>query len=110
MNGLLFARYNPRRRRTGVMCEEVAGKVTGNAQKVIYCEEARRLLEAFGEAVHELIKLHETQFLAIVEGDSNAGRFDLLAHDALERKQNAKYAYLEHLEAHGCSQTETHHS
>ena len=92
------------------MCEEVAGNVAGRAQNVIYCEEARRLLEAFGEAVHELIKLHKQQFLALVEGDSDAGRFDLLAHDALERKQNAKYAYLGHLETHGCSQTETHHS
>lgn len=74
-------------------------------QRVIYCPEAQRLLDAFGEAVHELVRLHELQFLAIVDGDSDAGRFDLLAHDAIERKHNAKYAYLEHLHAHGCSKT-----
>jgi hypothetical protein len=68
-----------------------------------YCEEAERLLKAFGEAVRDLITLHEQQFQSIVEGDSSAGRFDLLSHEANERKQNAKYAYLQHLETHGCS-------
>ena len=69
----------------------------------IFCAEAKRLLEMFGEAVQALVKLHENQFLAIVEGDSDAGRFDLLIHDANERKQNAKYAYMAHLDSHGCS-------
>jgi hypothetical protein len=71
----------------------------------IYCEEARRLLKAFGAAVHELVKLNGEQSLAIVEGDLTANRFDLLIHYANEKKQNAKYAYLTHLEQHGCSQT-----
>jgi hypothetical protein len=69
----------------------------------VYCEEARHLLDAFGETVQALVKLHEQQFLAIVEGDSTANRFDLLIHDANEKKQNAKYAYMTHLELHGCS-------
>jgi hypothetical protein len=73
------------------------------ASQVIYCAEAQSLLEAFGETVQELVKLHEQQFLAIVEGDSDAGRFDLLIHYANERKLNAKYAYLSHVETHGCS-------
>ncbi len=60
--------------------------------------EAQRLLEAFGEAVQELVKLHEQQFLAILDGDSDASRFDLLIHYANEKKQNAKYAYLQALE------------
>ncbi|MDP9055394.1 MAG: hypothetical protein M3N93_14010, partial [Acidobacteriota bacterium] len=53
--------------------------------------------------VQEVVSLHEQQFHAIVDGDSNAGRFDLLIHDANEKKQNAKYAYLNHLHRHGCS-------
>jgi hypothetical protein len=69
----------------------------------IYCKEARRLLDAFGQAVHELVQLHEQQFLAIVAGDSTANRFDLLIHDANEKKQNSKYAYMTHLDVHGCS-------
>jgi hypothetical protein len=68
-----------------------------------YCGEAQRCLEAFAEAVQELMQLHEQQFLAILEGDRDAGRFDLLTHFANEKKQNAKYAYLQHLETHGCS-------
>src|SRR5882724_2451883 len=72
-------------------------------QSVVYCETARRLLDMFGEAVQAVLILHEQQFLAIVEGDSNASRFDLLIHDAMETKQTAKYAYLNHLDSHGCS-------
>jgi hypothetical protein len=74
------------------------------ASKLLYCEDARRLLEVFGEMVQELVKLHELQFLSIVEGDSEASRFDLLIHYANEKKLDAKYAYLHHVETHGCSQ------
>jgi|HubBroStandDraft_6_1064221.scaffolds.fasta_scaffold441662_2 hypothetical protein len=68
-------------------------------------DDAQCLLEAFGEAVQELVKLHELQFLAILDGDSNASRFDLLIHYANERKQNAKYAYLQRLETQVAGQT-----
>jgi hypothetical protein len=67
------------------------------------CEEVRRLLDAFGVAVQELMQLHEQQFLAVVDGDHEAGRFDLLIHDANQRKQNAKYALIAHVDTHGCS-------
>jgi hypothetical protein len=72
----------------------------------ILCEEGKRLLDAFGAAVQNLVKLHELQFLEVVEGDLSANRFDLLIHDANEKKQNAKYAYMTHLEKHGCSSNE----
>ena len=67
------------------------------------CTEQRRLLDLFGEAVQELLLLHEQQFLAIVAGDLESHRFDLLIHMANEKKQQAKYAYLHHVETHGCS-------
>lgn len=67
------------------------------------CEEHRRLLDDFGVAVKELLHLHEQQFLAIVQGDSECNRFDLLIHMANEKKQKAKYAYMRHVESHGCS-------
>lgn len=68
-----------------------------------FCGEAKRLLDVFGSAAQELIKLHEQQIMAVVEGDLDANRFDILIHSANEKKQNAKYAYMGHLEQHGCS-------
>lgn len=69
----------------------------------VYCEEARRLLDVFGQAVQELVQLHELQFLAIVDGDPDCNRFDVLIHMANERKMAAKYEYIRHVEEHGCS-------
>jgi hypothetical protein len=68
-----------------------------------YCRESRDLLDAFGEAVQELLLLHEQQFQATVAGDTHSDRFDMLIHMANERKHHAKYAYLRHLGTHGCS-------
>jgi len=87
------------------MCEEGAkkdGKWQGSPG---YCDTARQLLESFGDTVQAVVSLHEQQFQAIVSGDANAGRFDVLIHEANERKQNAKYAYLNHLHHHGCAST-----
>lgn len=67
------------------------------------CEEHDRLLSEFGAAVRELLDLHQQQFQAIVEGDAESSRFDVLIHMANEKKQWAKYAYLRHVDAHGCS-------
>ncbi len=69
----------------------------------LVCEEQRHLLDEFGAAVQELLLLHEHQFLAIVQGDTECNRFDLLIHMASEKKAHAKYAYLRHVESHGCS-------
>ncbi len=66
------------------------------------CDEHRRLLGEFGTAVRDLLRLHEQQFLAITQGDPECNRFDLLIHMANEKKQLAKYAYISHLESHGC--------
>ena len=68
-----------------------------------YCQEARHLLDAFGETVLELTKLHEEQFQSIVGGDLDSARFDDLIFMANEHKHEAKYAYLHHLETHKCS-------
>jgi len=70
---------------------------------IIYCQEARELLDALGETIRDLIKLHEEQFQSLVGGDLDSTRFDPLIHMANERKHKAKYAYLHHLEIHGCS-------
>jgi hypothetical protein len=70
---------------------------------LIYCQQAKELLNALSEAIRELIKLHEEQFQSLLGGDLDSTRFDPLVHRANERKQNAKYAYLQHVETHGCS-------
>jgi hypothetical protein len=75
----------------------------GAAGSTAYCEEARSLLDEFAEAVRDLVQLHELQFQAIVEGDPDCGRFDVLIHMANEKKMDAKYSYIRHLEEHGCS-------
>jgi len=67
------------------------------------CEEHDRLLGEFGAAVREILELHHQQFQAIVEGDAESSRFDVLVHMANEKKQLAKYAYLRHVDTHGCS-------
>jgi hypothetical protein len=66
------------------------------------CGEHNRLLDEFGGAVKAVLDLHEQQFLSIVDGEDDFCRFDVLIHIANERKQEAKYAYLRHVEAHGC--------
>jgi len=70
---------------------------------LIYCQQARELLDAFGETVQALIRLHEEQFQSTVSGDLDSTRFDDLIHMANQKKHEAKYAYLHHLETHGCS-------
>jgi len=67
------------------------------------CAEARALLELYAEAVEQVLLLQQMQFRDVVAGDGSALRFDLLIHDANEKKSNAKYAYLTHLHVHGCA-------
>ncbi len=85
------------------MSGEKVGVSRQNPITFAYCEVAKILLDAFAQAARSVTVLHEQQFRAIVEGDPDAGRFDLLIHEALEQKQNAKYAYINHLESHRCS-------
>ena len=73
------------------------------AASLIYCRQAEGLLEALAAVIHELVKLHVDQFQAVIDGDPDSSRFDDLIHMANQRKQDAKYTYLEHLSAHGCS-------
>ncbi|MEI9973308.1 MAG: response regulator [Ignavibacteriota bacterium] len=66
------------------------------------CQERCRLMENLARTVKELLGLHEDQFRAIVQGDPECSRFDLLIHMANEKKQQAKYAFVRHVESHGC--------
>lgn len=67
-----------------------------------FCEEKLRLMEDFLSAATDLVTAHNEQVRALIEDDPEFNRFDLVIHMATERKRRAKYAYLAHLEHHGC--------
>ena len=69
---------------------------------LLYCDEAKKILDAFAQATRDLVRLHEEQFRAVVAGDLESTRFDALIRVVNERKCHAKYTYLDHLETHGC--------
>lgn len=70
--------------------------------KTSFCEEKLRLMEDFLAASTDLVTAHNEQVRAFIDDDPEFSRFDLLIHVATERKRWAKYAYLTHLENHGC--------
>jgi hypothetical protein len=70
--------------------------------KTTICNEKLRLIEDFMSAATDLVAAHNDQVKALVEDDRDFNRFDVLIHLAAERKWQAKYAYLIHLEKHGC--------
>lgn len=70
--------------------------------KTAFCEEKLRLMEEFLAAATDLVTAHNEQVQALIENDPEFSRFDLLIHLAAERKRKAKYAYMAHLEQHGC--------
>lgn len=72
-------------------------------ERLTYCAEAHKLLDAFADAARQVIRIQERQIRAVALGEPDISRFDVLMHYALEGKQKAKYAYLEHLEEHHCS-------
>jgi hypothetical protein len=68
----------------------------------LFCEEKYRLLNDFLYAVRELNRLHTEQTHAVIRGDRDFTRFDILIYAAQERKESAKYAWIAHVEGHGC--------
>jgi hypothetical protein len=79
--------------------DEISGGSTG--PEIFLCVEKRRLLEAFTETVHQVMLLQQQQVTDILTND-DFSRFDVLLHMANEKKEEAKYAYLQHVEEHGC--------
>jgi len=85
---------------------ESGGKRLDRAQKdgLGYCREKHRLLDDFLEAIHELNVLHRQQVEAVIEGDVDFTRFDILLHEAQEKKDARKYAWILHVETHLCAE------
>ncbi len=74
----------------------------GIIPEIGFCEEKMRLLREFLEAIHELNTIQAQQTRAVIEGDPDFGRFDVLLHMAQEKKEMAKYAWMSHVESHQC--------
>ena len=66
------------------------------------CTERICHMKLFLDAIRELTMLQNDQAKAVIEGDADFARFDLLIHMANEKKDHAKYALLFHIEQHGC--------
>jgi hypothetical protein len=48
--------------------------------------------------------LQNQQTQAVIAGDPDFTRFDVLLHIAQEKKEMAKYAWMGHIEAHQCGE------
>jgi hypothetical protein len=59
-------------------------------------------LNKFLVAIQDVVALNDQQTRAIIEGDPDFARFDLLMGMATRQKNAAKSAWLKHIEAHGC--------
>jgi hypothetical protein len=82
------------------------GTHESRGSQVLLCNEKYRLLRELVRTIHELNTLQSQQTRAIIDEDPDFSRFDLLLHDAQERKEAAKYRWMEHVESHGCGDAE----
>jgi len=69
-----------------------------------FCAEKHRLEDEFITAIREVVSLLDQQSRALIEGDSEFFHFDLRLHLAHEKKDEAKYALIAHIEAHHCEE------
>ena len=66
------------------------------------CPEKQRLIDGFLAANHVLMDLQNQQTQAVIDQDPEFSRFDDLIHMAREKKDQAKYALMAHVEQHHC--------
>jgi hypothetical protein len=85
------------------MCQE-RRPLRGHIPEVGFCEEKNRLLGEFMRAIRDLNALLSQQTQAVIEGDPDFSRFDVLLHLAQLKKDTAKYAWIAHVETHRCEQ------
>lgn len=69
-----------------------------------FCEQKLRLRDNFVKAVQKMNALLSEQMQAVIAGDAEFSRFDLLLHVAQSEKEQAKYAWMLHVESHGCGE------
>ena len=69
---------------------------------VPFCAERQRLREAFCEAQEQLTMIQDQHVATVVSGDDDFAGFDVLIQIAQEKENQAKAAYICHVEQHGC--------
>ncbi|MDP9169424.1 MAG: hypothetical protein M3N54_02295 [Acidobacteriota bacterium] len=68
------------------------------------CPDAANLRGELLAAIRELNAINTQLIQALIDGDPDFARFDLLLHMATERKDHAKYALIGHLDTHRCEE------
>lgn len=76
----------------------------GSKPAVAFCAHKKRLQDEFIEAAHNVSRLVSQQVQALIEGDPDFSRFDVLIHMAQEEKEMAKYAWMSHVDSHRCEE------
>jgi hypothetical protein len=71
---------------------------------IALCEHKKRLQDEFIQAAHNVSRLISQQLRAVIAGDSDFARFDVLIHMAQEEKEMAKYAWISHVDSHHCEE------
>lgn len=66
------------------------------------CAEKYRLIDEFLASNHALMDLQNQQTQAVIDQDPEFSRFDALIHMAQEKKDQAKYALIAHVDHHHC--------
>jgi hypothetical protein len=79
-------------------------QVRAHIPEVGFCEEKKRLLDQFLNSIREITVLQTQQARALIEGDPDFSRFDVVLHVAHEKKDAAKYAWIAHVESHHCEE------
>jgi hypothetical protein len=67
-----------------------------------FCAEKTRLQAGYLEGIRELMSLHNEQIAALIEGDADFARFDVLIHVANQWKDARKYELVAHIDSHHC--------
>jgi len=75
---------------------------SGPIPKLAYCRERTRLIDELLAAIRAITVLLDEQTQALIDDDPDYMRFDILLHYAQVQKEEAKYAWLSHIESHGC--------
>ena len=66
--------------------------------------EKNRLLGDFLNAIRELTSLLSQQTRAVIKGEADFSHLDMLLHLAQEKKEQAKYRWIAHVETHHCEE------
>ena len=72
--------------------------------EIAFCEQKLALRREFLLAIRKVAHLQAQQIRAVIDSDPNFEGFDALLHLAQQRKEQAKYAWIAHVEAHHCEE------